>query len=280
MTDDPGPTPLGGTPDYTAGFGEVYTGYQLTLQAADTSKWLLEHLRPGQRVLDMGCGPGSITIGLARAVAPGGTVLGIDMEESQLTTARDLAKQEGVSNAVFAAGDITGMSVGREEFDAVHLHRVLTHVPGTLAALEQARRALRPGGILFCREMITGKCFTEPDFGVLDEAWRMYEDLVSWNDGHPNIGRRLKETLITAGFVNVETRATFRTHQTPEERVPIHRMARAWLLSGEIAQAAISYGAATERGCARIAEAYDRWLRHPGAWMAQAYGEATGYKPS
>ena len=279
MSEDTPPDPHGGTPDYTPGFGQEYTTFQLGFQAADTSAWLLEQLRPGHKVLDLGCGPGSITVGLAQAVAPGGQAVGVDMERTQVSAARGLAARLGVANAVFTTGDVSAMDLAEEEFDAVHIHRVLTHVPDTMAVLEQARRSLKPGGMIFCREMITENCFTEPDFGVLAEAWRMYESLVQWNDGHPNIGRRLKETLITAGFINVETKATFQTYQSREELRAIHRMAKSWLLSDEIAQAAINYWAVTQRVCARIAEAYDRWLEHPGAWMAQAYGEAMGRKP-
>ena len=279
MTEDTLPSPEGGTPDYTVGFGQEYTTYQLGFQAADTSAWLLEQLRPGHRVLDMGCGPGSITLGLAQAVGPEGQALGVDMEENQVSTARELADGLGVVNAAFITGDVTAMDLPEAEFDAVHIHRVLTHVPDTTAVLAQAMRALRPGGVIFCRDMITEMCFTEPDTGILDEAWRMYESLVYWDDGHPNIGRQLKEILITAGFREVNTRATFRTHQTREEIQAIHRMVKSWLLSEEIAQPAITYGAASQQICRDIAEAFDRWLEHPGAWMAQAYGEAMGRKP-
>lgn len=279
MPENPGPTPEGGTPDYTPGFGEEYTTFQLQLQAADTSAWLLEQLRPGHRVLDMGCGPGSITLGLAQAVAPGGQAVGVDMEESQLAIAKELAERHGVSNLVLTQGDIISMDLPEERYDAVHLHRVLTHVPDTSAVLYQAKRTLRPGGLLFCRDMITGECFTEPGSLGLNKAWRMYEGLVGWNDGHPNIGRQLKETLQSAGFGDVVTRATFRTYQTQEEVKAIHRMAKSWLLSEEISQDAISYGAIRPLDRTRIAEAYDRWLQHPGAWMAQAYGEAMGRKP-
>ncbi len=134
-TEDTPPGPEGGTPDYTAGFGQEYTAFQSRFRAADTSAWLLEELRPGHRVLDMGCGPGSITLGLARAVGPEGRVLGMDMEESQVSAARELADRLGVVNAAFITGDVTAMDLAENEFDAVHLHRVLTHVPDTEAVL-------------------------------------------------------------------------------------------------------------------------------------------------
>jgi len=68
--------------------------------ASQAAVFLLPHLRTGMHVLDAGCGPGSITLGLAAAVAPRG-VVGIDVQPSQVEQARALAAQRGVTNVRF-----------------------------------------------------------------------------------------------------------------------------------------------------------------------------------
>ena len=91
---------------------------------------LLPHLKPGLRVLDLGCGPGSISVGLAKAIEPG-ELHGIDMEESQIAIARASAAAGGHSNATFHVGDAKNLPFEDGYFDAVHTHAVLMHIPET-----------------------------------------------------------------------------------------------------------------------------------------------------
>src|ERR1700704_476217 len=79
---------------YTHGYGGRAQEWMSQRRAAEAADFILPHLRPGMRVLDCGCGPGSITVDLATAVAPG-EVIGIDIEQSQLDTARALAAERG-----------------------------------------------------------------------------------------------------------------------------------------------------------------------------------------
>ena len=89
---------------------------------------LLPHLKPGLRILDFGCGPGSITVGLANAVNPG-EVHGIDKEESQIDVARNVAKAGGHQNAFFHVGDVTALPFEDNFFDVAHCHAVLMACP-------------------------------------------------------------------------------------------------------------------------------------------------------
>ena len=266
------------TPDYTMGFSEEVLESLRRYTAEASAAYLLPHLRPGLRILDFGCGPGTISVGLAKAVAPG-ELHGVDMEESQVEIARSVARVGGHDNATFHVGDVTDLSFEDGFFDVAHCHNVLMHVPDTAAVLAEVKRVLKPGGLIACREMITASSFTHPDFGVIRRAWNMFEDLLAADDGHPQMGKDLKAHILDAGFTNVRMTASFDIYNTPADVAFIYGFAQTWFLSPEITEAAIKYGAATEELCAAIGVAYDKWKEHPGALCGLAFGEAVAGKP-
>ena len=270
--------PTSSTPDYTMGFGEEFLESLRRYTAEANAAYLLPYLRPGLRVLDFGCGPGTISVGLANAVAPG-ELHGVDMEASQVELARAVAEAGGHDNATFLVGDVTDLPFEDGFFDVAHCHNVLMHVPDTRAALAEVKRVLKPGGLIGCREMICAASFTYPDFGVIGKAWNMLEDLLAADDGHPQMGKDVMNHVLEAGFANVRTTASFDTYSTPADVAFIHRIANGWFLAPEIVGAAIKYGAATQKLCDDIRTAYDRWKDHPGAFAALAFGEAVANKP-
>ena len=266
------------TPDYTMGFGEEMLESLRRFTAETHAGHLLPHLRPGLRVLDFGCGPGNISVGLAKAVHPGESH-GVDMEESQINLAREVARVQRQDNAIFHVGDVTALEFEDGFFDVAHCHNLLMHVPDTHAVLTEVKRVLKPGGLIACREMICESSFTYPDFGVIRKSWDMFQDLLQADDGHPQMGRELKGHVLAAGFENVRTANSFDIYSAPADVTFIHGFAKQWFLSPEITEAAIKYGAATPELCAQMGTAYDRWKDHPGAMCALAFGEAIANKP-
>lgn len=267
-----------GTPDYTMGFSEEFMESLGRYTAEANAAYFLPYLRPGLRVLDFGCGPGTISTGLAKPIAPG-ELHGVDMEESQIDLARLVAEAKGLDNAIFHVGDVTKLDFEDDFFDVAHCHNVLMHVPDTMAVLTEVKRVLKPGGIIGCREMMCGSSFTHPDFGVIRRAWHMFEDLLAADEGHPQMGRDLKTRLLDAGFTNVQATASFDTYNAPGDIEFIYRLVEGWFLSPEITEAAIKYGAATEKLCKDIRIAYEKWKEHPGAFLGVAFGEAVANKP-
>ena len=267
-----------GTPDYTMGFSEAFLESLRRFTAEKQAAYLLPHLRPGLRVLDFGCGPGTISAGLAKAVAPG-ELHGVDMEASQVELAKAVANSYGIENAFFHVGDVTELEFPDGHFDVAHCHNVLMHVPDTQAVLAEILRVLKPGGIIACREMIVGSSYTEPDYGVIQNAWDMFEDLLSADDGHPNMGRELKAQMHQAGFTNIRVTGSVDVYSIPSDTEFIYRIANDWFLSPEITEAAIKYGASTREMADAIASAYAAWREDPGALCSLAYGEAVAGKP-
>ena len=266
------------TPDYTMGYSAVILETQLRATAETSAAHLLPYLRPGLRVLDFGCGPGTISVGLANAVEPG-EIHGVDMDESQIERARSVAASQGQDNAIFHVGDVTALEFQDNFFDVAHCRSVLMHVPDTAAVLSEVKRVLKPGGIIACREMICESAFTHPDFGVMRRSWDMFEDLVLTDDGHPQMGKELKNHILEAGFVNIRMSASFSVYHSPEQIASIHRLISQWLLSPEVTEAAIRYGASSENLAKDLRAAYDRWKEHPAALFAFAYGESVANKP-
>ena len=112
--------------------------------AENSAAYLLPHLRPGMRVLDVGCGPGTITCDLGRLVGSEGEVLGVDSAAdvvAQAVAACDLPQVR------FAVGDALRLDASDGAFDVVHAHQVLQHLADPVAALREMRRVTRPGGM-------------------------------------------------------------------------------------------------------------------------------------
>lgn len=271
--------PSSATPDYSMGFGEEIIAHQMRHRAQTNAAYLLPYLKPGQRVLDFGCGPGAISMGLAEAVAPGGEMHGIDMEESQIESARAMAKEHGVANATFHVGDVTDLPFADAFFDVAYCHNVLMHVPDTQAVLAEVKRVLKPGGIIASREAIIESSFMYPDFGVMRESWLIYEDILETDDGHPQMGKELKFHFCEAGFTDIRMSASFELYSTPADIAMAYTRGTKWFLSSDTIDKAVMYGAATEELAHKMRAAYEKWKGHPGALLAIAYGEGLAWKP-
>ena len=267
-----------GTPYYTSGYREEYIEFQRRRDVRSHAAHLLPYLKPGLRVLDFGCGPGSLTLSLAKAVEPG-DVHGVDMEKSQIDVARSSAEEGGYANATFHVADVTDLPFDDDSFDVAHCHAVLMFVPDTRAVLTEVKRVLKPGGIISSRETIIESSFLEPDFYSLNDLWLIYSNLVTFDDGHPDIGKQLKDHLLKAGFADVRATASFNVFNTVADTGFFHSFVRGWFLSDEVVEASVSYGATTEKQSADVRHALGQWSRHPSAFGAIAYGEAIASKP-
>ncbi len=148
--------------------------------ASQDAAFLLPHLRAGIHVLDAGCGPGSITLGLAAAVAPG-EVVGIDMQLSLVEQARALAVQRGVSNARFEVANVYELPFPDGSFDAAFANTVLQHLREPVRALAELRRVLRPGGIAGVCDQDFGAHLIAPETPLLQQWSSLLERVRQYN---------------------------------------------------------------------------------------------------
>ncbi len=270
------PTPA--APDYTMGFSDTIVQFLRRFTAETHAAHLLPHLKPGLRILDFGCGPGSISVGLAKAVEPG-EMHGIDVEQSQVELARSVAEAGGHGNATFHVADVTDLPFEDDFFDAAHGHAILSHVPDTGAALAEVKRVLKPGGIVSSREAIFECSFFAPGFEIMGGAWDVFSQLVTADDGHPNLGKDLKERYLQAGFTDVRPTASFDIYSAPQEIAYLHSVVQDWFLSPPVIEAATTYGVATKMQFDGLSRAFARWIEHPAAFGGIAHGECVARNP-
>lgn len=266
------------TPDYTMGYDDVFQTMLNRRSAATHAAYFLPHLEPGMRLLDFGCGPGNISMGLAEAVKPG-EFHGIDMEASQIDMARAASTAEGHENAVFHVGDVKKLPFDDNFFDAAHCHAVLMHVPDTQSALAEVKRVLKPGGILGCSELITSSCYIKPDPGDMNGLYPLYANLVSNNGGHPDMGTELKMELDKAGFADIQPTASFESFGTPPDVHFFRAFVQGWFFSPSVMESCINNELATQKQFDGWRRELDEWKGHSGAVNGFAWGEAIARKP-
>jgi ubiquinone/menaquinone biosynthesis C-methylase UbiE len=121
----------------------------------------LAGLRPGMRVLDVGCGPGDVSFVAARLVGPSGTVLGVDAAGDVVEFARTRAAERGLSTVKFEQTTIADIAV--DEVDAVIGRLILMHLPDPVSTLRQLAGLVRPGGLIAFCEFDIGAVRSIPD---------------------------------------------------------------------------------------------------------------------
>ncbi len=263
---------------YTHGHHESVVSRHRKRTASEAAAFLLPHLKPGMRLLDVGCGPGSITLGLAAAVAPG-EVLAIDLSSDVLEEARRLAIEKGVRNVHFERADVNALAQPDGAFDIVYAHQVLQHVPDPVRALEAMKRLLARGGLLAVRDSDYGTCTWSPPEPRIARWLEIYHAVASANGADADAGRHLHGWLMRAGFEALRlsgTTWTFPGYDSVEE----------WSISwaertvdSNLATKAIEYGIATRSELESIAEGFRRWCREPDAFFSIGHVEALARKP-
>ena len=196
---------------YIHGYDEWTRRWMAARTAESELPFLLPHLRPGMELLDCGCGPGSITIGLAAAVAPDGRVVGLDIEPRQLDTARALASERGVTNRSFQQGSIYELPFDDASFDVAVAHFVVEHVSDPLRALKEVRRVLRPGGLAAIKDPYYPAFTWRPAIPEISRPWELIQRVRSHNVSSESYAADLRSVLLQAGFARTEAEAVART---------------------------------------------------------------------
>lgn len=243
----------------------------------NSAAYLLPHLAAGQSVLDVGSGPGTISLDLARRVAPG-RVIGIDPSADVVEQAQALAADNGLHTLGFAVGDVYSLDFDDDTFDVVHAHQVMQHLSRPVEAMQEIRRVLRPGGVFAARDVVYASTSWYPELPALDSWLRTLLAVHRANGGEPDAGRSLKAWARRAGFASVTCSASMWCFDTDVER---EWWGSSWAeraLESSFAAQAIETGVATLAELQAMAEGWRYWVQDPDGWFGMPHGEIIAQK--
>ena len=258
---------------YTHGHSPAVLASHAHRTAADSAAYLLPRLRAGLDLLDVGCGPATITADLAEAVAPG-RVVALDGAPAALEAARATLQARGLTDAVEPVdGDVHALPFADASFDVVHAHQLLQHVADPVAALREMRRVVRAGGVVAVRDSVYSAKAWYPQPPALERWRQIYMATARANGGEPDAGSRLLSWFRTAGFSDVEASTSTWCYATPE--------LRSWWGGTWAERCRSSFGPrAVELGLAdpdeleEMARAWHEWAEADDGWFVVVHGEA------
>ncbi len=200
---------------YTPGHTRNSTDFMAQRSFESHGGFFAGHLEESHAVLDVGCGAGSISLGIAKAVA-NGHVCGVDFTESQVEAAKTTARQAGITNAEFSTASCYELPFDDASFDRVFSHALMEHLSRPVDALREFARVLKPGGLVgVCSPDFDGTIAAPPSLELTD-AIEAYAGLQKANGGDLRAGGRLGGYLIEAGFVDVAMDARYECYQPLE----------------------------------------------------------------
>ncbi|HJY76751.1 MAG TPA: methyltransferase domain-containing protein [Burkholderiales bacterium] len=245
---------------YTPGHSGAVSDFMARRTLASHGAFFAPYLRPGLRLLDCGCGPGSITLGLAAHVDPG-EVVGIDFAPDQIARARQAAAREGRRNVRFEAANVYSLPFENGRFERVFSHALFEHLADPQKALRELHRVLAPGGVIGLCSPDWGGFLASPPSPHLSRALDAYIALQTGNGGDVQAGRNQGLHLAAAGFEAIELSARYECYDSRE------------LIAEYLARRL------DEAGDTASASALRDWSTQKPGMFAQAWVSAVARKP-
>jgi ubiquinone/menaquinone biosynthesis C-methylase UbiE len=238
----------------------------------NSAAYLVPYLAPGARLLDVGCGPGTITLDFAARLLPG-EVIGIDASDEIVEQAEAARATAGVRNASFRTANVYELPFADDSFDVVHAHQVLQHLTDPVAALREMARVARPNGVIAARDSDYTAFAWAPADPRLDRWNEMYHAITRRNNAEADAGRYLLGWAQAAGLRDIVATSSTWTFADPE--------ARAWwgglwadrVEQSSFATQAIEYGLSDRAELTEIAAAWRAWARQPDGMFIVPSGE-------
>jgi SAM-dependent methyltransferase len=262
---------------YTHGHAPAVVRQHAQRTAEEAAAFLLPELRPDMRLLDVGCGPGSITRGLAERV-PSGEVIGLDLSRETLEAARRDAAARGLANLRYEEGSVYSLPFPDGSFDVVYAHQVLQHLRERGAALREMLRVVRRGGLVAVRDVDWGTVAYWPRDPWLDRFVDVHQRAWYGNGGEPQMGRHLRALFNEVGVADLAVTAAVWCYATPSETVEWGDSYANRLLSSPMGESPVQHGLASRADVEAMAAAFRAWARHPDAFWVFTHVAALARK--
>ncbi len=264
------------TERYTHGHHESVLRSHKWRTAENSAAFALPYLVDGMSLLDVGCGPGTITADLARLI-PSGSVVGVDLPPDVIGAAQG---EFGAANLRFEVGDIYALHFDTGSFDLVYAHQVLQHLGDPVAALGEMLRVLRPGGRVAVRDSDYGAFVWSPPDPRLSRWMEIYHQLTKRNGAEADAGRHIHRWVRLAGFEQLQVSSSNWTFQSAEDRAWWGGLWADRVRQSEFARQSLEYGLTSQSELDGIAEAFLEWAIDPDALFIVVHGEVIATKPA
>lgn len=267
---------FGGRPVYGYDAPAIQNYYSLH-EADRTAAFFLSHLESGMTLLDCGCGPGTVTLGLAQAVAPV-RAIGIDLEPSMVARARAFATERQVENVEFRVADIHELPFSDASFDVVFTSAVLEHLGEPDRALREIYRVVKPGGLVGVVSTDWGDPLISPVNASVSRFFEIFERGFNLYGGSLNRGRHLRAKMRRAGLDVFEYAAHFGNAADTESVQASMEGFIGWMENLPLFQQAIELGWIDSPELRRVIDGMRQWAQHPDAFIANGRTEAVARK--
>ena len=257
---------------YTHGHAESVLRSHRTRTAENSAAYLLPCLRAGLSLLDIGSGPGTITVDLAERVAPG-PVTAVEATEAALAVTRAEFERRGCTPARLVTGDIHDLPFPSGSFDVVHAHQVLQHVADPVTALREMVRVCGPGGVVAVRDGDYSGFTWYPELPGLDRWRELYQSAARADGGEPDAGRRLLAWAHAAGITDVSATSSTWCYAEPASREAWGGMWADRIAGSAITEQLLTTGLGTQEDIDAVAAAWREWAAHPDGWISVLHGE-------
>lgn len=249
---------------YTHGHHKSVLLSHTSRTAENSAAYLIPHLTPGLKVLDIGAGPGTITADFERLVAPG-QVLGIDQSAEVVETAREYGA--GLANLSFEVGDVYALDFPDDSFDVVHAHQVLQHLSAPVAALKEMARVTKPGGIVAFRDADFHGMHWFPESEAMTRWMELYQSIARHNGAEPDAGRHLIAWAHAAGLRELTASSANWLYTSPQERAWLSTVWSGRVEQSAFAQQAVEYGLSSKEELAEIAANWRSWAEEDNGFF-------------
>jgi ubiquinone/menaquinone biosynthesis C-methylase UbiE len=253
---------------YTHGHHESVLRSHRWRTLENSAAYLLPHLSPDFHVLDVGCGPGTITADFASRVTH---VTAVEHTSAALDLAR--AEMAGRTNVSYVVTDAHALDLPDDSFDVVHAHQVLQHVHDPVQALSEMRRVCKPGGLVAVRDSDYLGFTWFPQIPAFDEWMRLYQEAALANGGEPQAGRRLLSWARAAGFTGITPSSSTWCFANPQDRQYWGGMWTDRILQSALTTQLLDSGMATLPELQAISEAFRSWISDEDGWFSILHGE-------